>query len=25
VPTPETTSNGKGGAFDTLSGSPLSR
>jgi hypothetical protein len=25
VPTPETTSNGKGGPFDTLSGSPLSR
>jgi hypothetical protein len=25
VPTPETTSNGKGGAFDTLSGSPLSK
>jgi hypothetical protein len=25
VPTPETTSNGKGGPFDTLSGSPLAR
>jgi hypothetical protein len=25
VPTPETTSNGKGGAFDTMSGSPLAR
>jgi hypothetical protein len=25
VPTPETTSNGKGGAFDTLSGSPLAK
>ena len=25
VPTPDTTSNGKGGPFDTLSGSPLAR
>jgi hypothetical protein len=25
VPTPETTSSGKGGAFDTMSGSPLAR
>jgi hypothetical protein len=25
VPTPETTSNGKGGAFDTMTGSPLAK